>query len=184
MSMQKILIVFFIVFLILLILVFPFKTRFMAHANLLDLKCFYSIKVWIVKVLYGKIVWENEKFKIFNQNALFGGVYDDKEKQITKQLLKKIDIKKIELFFTGGISENSFSSAILCGSVVSLVETIYGYFSQIYEDVKMYKDIEPTFGNDNFELTIDLVASISIFQIIISLIKAHKEVKKLKEIRG
>ena len=181
MGMQKILIVFFIGFLFLSILVFPFKIRFMGHANLLELKCFYSVKIWLFKILCGKAVWEDGQLKVSNDNSIFDGAYDKKVKILVGELVKKINIKKVELFFTGGFSENSFSSAIVCGSVLSLVETVYGYLSLIYEDVKMYKDIEPTFDNDNLELTVDLVASISIFQILIANIKAFKQLKKIKE---
>lgn len=175
------LIVFFILFLQLLILVFPFKTRIMAHINFLDLKCFYSVKIWIIKVLCGMAKFENEKINILNAHTIFSGKYDDNFKENAKEILKRLDVKQVELFFTGGFSENSFSSAMLCGSVLSFVETIYAYLSLKYENVKMYKDIEPTFKEDNFELTLDFVASISIFKVIVSGIISNRKIKKLKE---
>ena len=181
MSMQNVLIVFFVASLLVLILVFPFKSRIMAHINFLDLKCFYSVKVWVIKILCGKAVIENEHFNIENEDTIFSGKYDKNFKATAFEILKKIDIRKVELFFTGGFSENSFSSAIMCGSVLSIVETLYAHLSMIYDDVKMYKDIEPTFEEDNLELTLDFVASISIFQLVVSIIKAKKQLKKLEE---
>ena len=175
------LIVFFIATLLVLILVFPFKTRIMAHINFLELKCFYSIKIWLIKVLCGMVNFENEKLNVQNVDTIFNGKYDDNFKENAKEIIKRLDVKKVELFFTGGFSENSFSSAMLCGSVLSIVETIYAYLSLKYENVKMYKDIEPTFKEDNFELTLDFVASISIFNIIVSGIKSSKKLKNLKE---
>ena len=70
---------------------------------------------------------------------------------------------------------------MICGTMLSIVETIYANLSLLYEDVKMYKDIEPTFKEDNFELTIDFVASISVVKLLISVFKSKKELKKLRE---
>ena len=179
--MQKVLIVFFIVFFVILVLVFPFKTRAMAHVNLLELKCFYSVKIWIIKILCGMANFENERLNVFNDKTIFSGEYDDKLKAFSKEVLKHISVKKVELFFTGGAKDNSFSSAMICGTMLSIVETIYANLSLLYEDVKMYKDIEPTFKEDNFELTIDFVASISVVKLLISVFKSKKELKKLRE---
>ena len=179
--MQKVLIVFFIVFFVILVLVFPFKTRAMAHVNLLELKCFYSVKIWIVKILCGMANFENERLNVFNDKTIFSVEYDDKLKAFSKEVLKHISVKKVELFFTGGAKDNSFSSAMICGTMLSIVETIYANLSLLYEDVKMYKDIEPTFKEDNFELTIDFVASISVVKLLISVFKSKKELKKLRE---
>lgn len=181
MSMQKVLIVFFILSLIVLILVFPFKARIMAHVNFLDLKCFYSVKIWLIKILCGMAKFENDKLNVLNADTIFNGKYDDNFKENAKEIVKRLDVKKVELFFTGGFSDNSFSSAMLCGSVLSIIETLYAYLSLKYENVKMYKDIEPTFKENNFELTLDFVASISIFNIIVSNIKSNKKLKNLKE---
>ena len=172
--MQKVLIVFFIVFFVILVLVFPFKTRAMAHVNLLELKCFYSVKIWIVKILCGMANFENERLNVFNDKTIFSGEYDDKLKAFSKEVLKHISVKKVELFFTGGAKDNSFSSAMICGTMLLIVETIYANLSLLYEDVKMYKDIEPTFKEDNFELTIDVVASISVVNLLISVFKSKK----------
>ena len=179
--MQKVLIVFFIVFFVIMVLVFPFKTRAMAHINFLELKCFYSVKIWIVKILCGMANLENDRLNVFNEKTLFSGDFDEKFKTFAKMVLEKIDVKKVELYFSGGFVDNSFSSAIVCGSVLSIVESIYGYLSLKYGDVKMYKDIEPTFKEDNLELTIDFVASISVIGLIIAGIKSKRELKKLKE---
>ena len=178
--MQNVLIVFFIASFVLMILVFPFKTRIMAHINFLEYKCFYSAKIWIIKILCGKASIENEEVKIENENTIFSGKYDKNFKTTAFEILKRINVKKVELFFTGGFSENSFSSAIMCGSVLSFVETLYAHLSMTYDDVKMYKDIEPTFKEDNLELTLDFVASISVIQLIVAVIKAKKQLKNLE----
>jgi hypothetical protein len=181
--MKKILIVFFILTFVLLVLIFPFKTRFMCHLNVLKIKGFYSAKIWRIRFLCGKI-YANENGEIITENSadMLSKNYNKTYfKFLVKELAKSVDIKKIELFFTGGFAENSFSSAILCGSVSSSVQTLYSILTQKYDCVKLYEDIFPTFNHDNLEVTFDVVLSISFLKIILSIIKANFANNKLKE---
>ncbi len=180
--MKSMLIVFFILLLIILLLIFPFKTRIMCHVNLLEMKGFYSVKVWKIKFLCGKIYISNSgELEVENQANMIGEEYNKSfAKQLAKQILTRLNVKKMELFFTGGFSNNSFSSAILCGTMSSFIQTGYSLLSQKYNNVKLYEDIYPTFNHDNLELTFDIVLSISILKILISVFKANR----LKEIQN
>lgn len=171
--MRNLLIVFFTIILFLLIIVLPIKTRFMAHFNLLAMKGFYSIKVLFFRILCGKIYIEGGKVKVSNLADAISGSYTSPFMQaFAKKLLSKLDIKKMEIFFTGGFAENSFSSAMVCGSVSSMVRTLYSVLSQRYENVKLYENVSTTFGENNLELTFDIVITLSIFQIISSAVSA------------
>ncbi len=183
MSMKSLLIVFFIFSLIVLIMVFPFKTRFMCHINLLDLKGFYSVKVWRIRFLCGKVYVDSDGELMMENSAdmLSKNYKNTYFKSLIKELIKRVDIKKMEIFFTGGFAQNSFSSAMLCGSVSSGVRSLYSVLSQKYDNVKLYEDISPTFSYDNLELTFDIVLSISMIKIIISIIKANIANNKIKE---
>ena len=180
--MKTMLIVFFIISLIVLLFVFPFKLRLMGHINLIEKKGYYSFKAWRIKLICG-MIWYDEiekKLKIKNVNNIIKNKYKDEElKLFTLNILKTIDVKKVELFFSGGFNNNSFSSAMVCGGARLIVDCIYSFLSQNYDDVKLFEDIVPTFNNDSFELTFDFVASISIYQIIWSSIKS--KIKVLKE---
>lgn len=183
--MRNLLIVFFVICLVFLIAIFPFKTRIMGHINLIEMKCYYSIKSWILKLLCGKIVVDDGKLEMTNEETLLTGSYNSEFlKLVTKEILSKIDVKKVEIFFTGGFKENSFSSAIMCGTILSFVQTMFGYLSLKYDDVKMYEDINPTFDETNLELTIDLVVSISLWRILWCFLKAGNKSKKVKEIEN
>lgn len=114
-------------------------------------------------------------------NFMDGKINEDFMKNLIKEFISTIDVKKVELFFTGGISDNSFSSAIICGSISSMVETIYSYFSQKYDNVKLYKDVIPTFNENNLELTFDIVISISLLGIFLSILRALVKTKNKKE---
>ena len=183
--MRDILIVFFIISFIFLILITPFKIRTMVHFNLFEKKCFYCVKVWIIKLLCGKSVLENSEIKVTNQNTFITDKYDSKLiKMFSLEVLSKLDVKKVEMFFTGGINEDSFSSAMMCGSILSIIEVIYGVLSLKYINVKMYKDITPTFDEDNFEFTGDIVVSISLIKLAMTMLSVKNKYKKLKECKN
>ena len=173
--MKNILIVFFIVCFFIMILVFPFKVRCMGHFNILKLIGFYSLKIMNLKLINGRILFEDGKFEIQNSvNRIEDGLSSSFSQNFTKQILSKIDIKKVELFFSGGIADNSFSSAIICGTVSAFIMSVYSIFSQKYENVKLYEDVDAKFGENNFEITFDIVVSISFISLIISALKANK----------
>ena len=62
-----------------------------------------------------------------------------------------------------------------------IYNSIYGFLSQKYEDIKMYEDVKTTFNESNFEVTFDAVVSVSLFQIFVSIFKAGLLKKKFKE---
>ena len=95
------LIVFFVASLILLLLVFPFKARLMGHFNLIEIKGFYSFKIWRIKLLCGRgYLDEKNKLVIENTNNAIKDRYKDEfMKKLSVKLLTEIDVKKVELFF-------------------------------------------------------------------------------------
>lgn len=183
---RNLLIVFFVALFFILIFLFPFKVRFMAHINLLKKKGFYSAKVLGIRVICGQIYISKDN-EIIMENSI--DIMNNKfsknfVKEFVKAFLNKMDIKKIELFFVGGITNDSFASAMLCGTITSLVNTIYSILSQRYDNVKLYEDIKPSFNKLQFELTFDFVIRISIFNIILSIFKALIANNKFKEIEN
>ena len=127
-------------------------------------------------------VGQNGKIKVDNSNNLISGEINKTFlKQFIKELLSRIDVKKTEIFFTGGLEDDSYASAIMCGTISSLVKTGYSVLSQKYKNVKMYEDISPTYHETNLELTFDVVISLSFIQFLISAIKANSYKKKFEE---
>lgn len=176
------LIVFFVLMLIILLMVFPFKVRFMSHFNILKMKGYYSIKILFIRLLCGMIYTANGKLYVSNlADAITPRYTSPFMKKFVREILSRVDVKKIEIFFTGGFAGDSFSSAILCGSITSAIQTFYSYLSQKYEKVKLYEDVSPTFDKDNLEFTCDIALSISIIQILIAIFASALKVKKAKE---
>ena len=90
----------------------------MGHFNIFELKGYYCFKVLFFKFLNGRITMQNDGLKMENSVNFMDGYYNGNFlKELSKQIIKRIDIKKIEVFFTGGVSNDSFTSAIMCGSV-------------------------------------------------------------------
>ena len=186
--MKELLIVFFIINVIIMAMAFPFKTRMMFHTNLLNAKGFYSFKIMKIRLLTGRFyIDKGEGFTIENSVDIFSGnINKPFVKNLIKEMGKKVDIKKVELFFTGGFKEDSYSSAIMCGFVSSAVQTIYSMIYEKFEDVKLYEDVNVTFDEDNVDLTFDIVIKISLIAILKSIFKANKltkqEVEKWKNL--
>lgn len=178
--MKELLIVFFIFTVIIMAMAFPFKTRMMFHTNLLNAKGFYSFKIMKVRLLTGRFYIDNgDGFTIENSADIFSkNINKPFVKNLIKEMCKKVDIKKVELFFTGGFKEDSYSSAIMCGAVSSAVQTIYSMIYEKFEDVKLYEDVNVTFDSDNIDLTFDIVIKISLIAILKSIFKANKLTKQ------
>ena len=177
--MKELLIVFFIVTLIIMAMAFPFKTRLMTHINLLSTKGFYSFKVMRVKLLTGRFYLDNDSgFQVENSNDLVSQNYNKPfVKKLTKEFLKRIDIKKVEMYFSGGLKNDAYSSAIICGAVSSTIQSFYSFLSEKFDNVKLYEDVEVLFDENSLEVTADIVISISLISILISIFKANKKNK-------
>ena len=177
--MKELLIVFFIFTVIIMAMAFPFKTRMMFHTNLLNAKGFYSFKIMKIRLLTGRFyIDRGDGFVVENTVDLFSGnINKPFVRHLIKEMIKKVDVKKVEVFFTGGFKEDSYSSAIMCGTVSSAVQMIYSMIYEKFEDVKLYENISVTFDSDNIDLTFDIVIKISLIAILKSIFKANKHIK-------
>lgn len=178
--MKELLIVFFIITVIIMAMAFPFKTRMMFHTNLLDAKGFYSFKIMKIKLLTGRFYIDNNNgFTVENSADLLSENFNKPfVKNLSKEILKRLDVRKVEMFFTGGFKENSYYSAIMCGLVSSIIQTIYSVLYEKYDDVKLYEDVDVTFNDDNIDFTFDIVIKISLIAILKSILKANKLTKQ------
>lgn len=178
--MKELLIVFFIITVIIMAMAFPFKTRMMFHTNLLDAKGFYSFKIMKIKLLTGRFYIDNNNgFTVENSADLLSENFNKPfVKNLSKEILKRLDVRKVEMFFTGGFKENSYYSAIMCGLVSSIIQTIYSVLYEKYNDVKLYEDVDVTFNDDNIDFTFDIVIKISLIAILKSILRANKLTKQ------
>ena len=178
--MKELLIVFFIFTVIIMAMAFPFKTRMMFHTNLLNAKGFYSFKIMKIRLLTRRFfIDKKEGFTIENSVDIFSqNINKPFVRNLIKEMTKRVDVKKVELFFTGGFKEDAYSSAIMCGFVSSAAQVIYSMIYEKFEDAKLYEDVSVTFDEDNVDLTFDIVIKISLIAILKSIFKANKTVKQ------
>lgn len=178
--MKELLIVFFIITVIIMAMAFPFKTRMMFHTNLLDAKGFYSFKIMKIKLLTGRFyIDRGTGLTVENSADLLSENFNKPfVKNLSKEILKRLDVRKVEMFFTGGFKENSYYSAIMCGFVSSIIQTIYSVLYEKYDDVRLFEDVDVTFNENNIDFTFDIVIKISLIAILKSILKANKLTKQ------
>ena len=122
---------------------------------------------------------------MMNEDSFLTKSYkNDFVKLMGREVLSEMEIRKVDIYFSGGFKEDSFSSALMCGFVISIVESVYGFLSLKFDDVKMFKDIKPTFEENNLEFSFDLVISISLWRIVGCFFSAGKKIKDLKELKN
>ena len=184
--MRNLLIVFLVLTLIFMLLFCPFKIRLMSHFNMLKKKGFYSLKVLKIKLLCGRAYLNKNNQLVVENSINIMKSHKSKDFILTfaKNFVSKINVKKIEIFFTGGMQNDSYSSAILCGVMSASVETLYSVLSQKYDNVHLYEDIPPTFNTGSFELTLDVVIQINLVGLMVSLVKASLSGDKFKEMKN
>ena len=69
----------------------------MGHVNLIDLKCYYSLKTWLIKLLCGKIEFVNGKLEVKNEEI---PVIKPKDKKKSKKV-EVVEEKETENTNTG-----------------------------------------------------------------------------------
>lgn len=174
---------------VVLIVIYPFKLKAVFHINVLEDLCFLAIKVFDIKLFCAR-------FTITKEGKFDMDKFNKKKKKKKKDplllssyfmcLAKMLHFKKLELFFTGGSSENAYYVSMLCGYVNAISSALYAVLLNKYKHIKIYSDIDPDYGQDRLELSASVVISFSLLDMIISVICAYKCYfqKKLKEKRS
>ena len=164
-----------------LLLIFPFRLRFLGHLNLINNICIYSIKVLFIKILVGRLkLTINNGIEIENQ---VNNIPDNKSPHFTnilvKCIVKKIEIDKLKIFMGFGIEDNAFASAMVAGSFNAVASVLIGVVLEYNPYAKITRAIVPEYNKNFCEATIVTSFKISLLSIIISYFKA-KNIYKLK----
>ena len=180
-------VVFFIIATILFvicIIVYPFKMKGAVHINIVENIGFAVVKVFNIRLFSGrlkmtsggKLSLEKEKNKKKN----------NKNKTLKHHyflsLMKKVEVKKAELFFNGGTERDVYLVSIVSGYINVFVTSIFAVFMNKYKHMKTFISVEPDFERDRLELTASGVISFSLLDMFLSFI--HGVYYMLKERRG
>lgn len=178
--MKQLLIGFLIFLLVLLLLALPFKIKVKFFGDAVNMACFYSIKVAFIKLFCGKAYIEDNKFIMQNTHNLFmqSSEISPKEIEIIKQIVSSLKITRTEFYFTGGIDNDAYSTAMLCGNVYASTSAVVAYLITKNPFINIYLDVDTSFNRSALDLAVSAIVEISILDIIFALIIALKKYKE------
>lgn len=169
--MKIYLVVFLAVILFLVLLAYPIKAVAKVHVNLVNLKAFYCIKVLFIKILCGTTYIEDNRLIIQNShNLLYNMQNTPKQMIIIKNIVKRISVAKMQIYFCGGIKNNAYQTAILCGYMQAITSALFGFLITKNNYINIFQDIDPQYNKDALDITIKCVLEISMLDIIGALI--------------
>lgn len=169
----------------LIIVSYPFKIRGAFHVNVLKDVGFIVIKLFWFKLFCAR-------FKISSDGKLLVEEIKKRKRKPNKMLLmyyfscliKKIDVKKIELYFTGGSDSDAHYVSMLCGCISSISAAVFSVLINKYRKIKIYNNIEPNFSDNKLETTMAFAVRFSLLNVMSSLLCAYKSYfKKKKELK-
>ena len=167
-------VVFFIALILLVvsIVIYPFKMKGAVHVNVVENIGFAVVRVFNIRLFSGRL-----------KMASGGKVSLEKEKNKKKKnknkglsrhyflsLIKKVVVKKAELFFNGGAENNAHLVSMVSGYVNVFVSSIFAVFMNKYNHMKTFISIEPEYEKERLELTALGVISFSLLDMFLSFI--------------
>lgn len=178
--MRIALVVFLVLILVYIVLALPFPIKFKCHVNGIKLLSFYSIKFWFFKVLCGKAYIEDNKFIMQNtHNHIYSNDKNAIKQQVfLKSIIKRISVHRAELYFTGGMQDDAYVSAMLCGYVQVISSALISVIITKNPFVNIFQDIDPTFNKDNLDFSAKILLEISILDILIAKHNANRRFKE------
>lgn len=177
--MKIYLVVFLCVLLLFVLLAYPIKAVAKVHINAINLKAFYSIKVLFIKLLCGTTYIEDNRLIIQNSHNFLYNMKDTKKQMvITKNIVKRISVSKLQIYFCGGIKNNAYQTAIICGYAHGISSALISYLITKNNYINIYQDIDPQYNKDALDLTLKCVLEISLLDVFAALIDSKAKYKE------
>lgn len=181
---------FFILLALLLVLVLPLKFNVYLNLNVLKNRGYIKLKLFSIKFLYFKLKYKNKKI-ILNNIKTTKEINLDINKQnidfmneLQAQLVKRLYLKNLKLYLNVGVKENPFANAMLGASLevlLSIVSSIIKFHKPTADvNYKICTYYEKNIGIIN----IDFAISISITNLIISLLRSKLIIKRKEQIKN
>lgn len=181
---------FFILLGIFLILILPLKFNVDLNLNALKNRGFIKLKLFSIKFLYYKLKYKEKKIILSNVkttkeiNLEINKQNIDFMNELQTQLVKRLYLKNLKVYLNVGVKENPFASAMLGAGF----EILLSILSSVVKFHKPTADVNYkicTYYEKNIGiLNIDFAISISITNLIISLIKAKSIIKKKEQLKN
>ncbi len=173
--MKATLLIVFIVLFVVLLLVYPFKIKGAFHFNAIEDVGFVVLKVFVIKLVC-------MRFRFNNKGGLELKKYKKKKKKkkpVTllgsyfMSLAKKLDVKKIQFFFSSGVPDNAYLVCMVNGAVETISASMFAVLLNKYKHLKIFSDVDPVFNENKLEVTASVVVSFCLLDMLLSVIHAY-----------
>lgn len=165
-----------IIFLFMLsVITYPLKMVCAIHVDVVNMIGFAVVSVYSFKLLNIKCEMTKGKIKITKKHKRKKKNDKSFSKCYLKNLVNKLEIKKMDLFFDAGEVDNVKLVSILCGSISSIFAILISVLLNKFQDMKVFKCINPHYDKQIFELSGRLVLNFTLIDVVLSFISALKE---------
>ena len=180
--MNNILLILFIMFFVISVVIYPLKMKGAIHINVLENLGFAVVKVFNIRLFNarfkmakdGHVSMEKEKNKKKKKNKTLSQFY-------FMSLAKKVDVKKAEIFFVAGSSQDAFIVSVVNGFVNVVSTCVFTTLMNKYKSMKTLVCVEPDYEKEGLEITASGVISFSLFDMLLSVIYSVIHYLKVKE---
>ena len=178
--MKCIFLIVLIVLFVALVLIYPFKLKGALHADLVNNVAFVVIKVFDIKLHSSKVQISDGKIKIDKKKKK--NKHKDKKLHhyYFMSLIKKVNVKKLEVMLDVGFKNNPYLTSMLCGGISLLISCLSVIILELYGSNRVFESVQPHYDYNIFELSGELVVSFTLLDMFISIISAIINKRKEK----
>lgn len=181
---------FFIIVGLFLILILPLKFKVNLNVNVLQNRGLIKLKIFMFKIFNYKLKYKNKKIILSNIkttkeiNLEINKKNIDFANELQRQLLKRLYLKKLKIFLNVGVKENPFAGAIL-GSGFDILLSIMSSIIKFHKPTANVNYKICTYYKKNIGIiNIEFAISISITNLIVSLLKAKSIINKKEHLKN
>lgn len=175
-SMKTFFLILFIILIVLLVISYPLKVRCGFHVNLLLNVGYISFNLAFIRLLA-------ERFKINNKLEFEGEKErNSKHKKLLtsyiNNLTRRVDVKKLDLFFDVGVKDEACFVSLFCGYINSIVIGLFAALLSKYKNLDIYLKTNPYFNKESLEATGEMIVTFNLIDVVVSLLKAINNTKR------
>ena len=153
----------------------PFKLSAKAYANILTLTSFFGVYLFEkIGLFFGKISFEREGVYFTNKKGLSKRIYiklpNKKQRHKGDNMLSVLREKRLRICFHGGVEEDEYRTALLCGSVISGAAAVSGFINEEYQ-AAISTNVLKTSKEDLLAVTLEFYSITSVAKLISGLLK-------------
>ena len=180
-------VLFIILLVIIIILIVPIQLKIHFKYDVLRNRGFFELKLWIFNLKFYRFKFKNGQILLKNRKETkqidieINMENVDYVNELQKQLFRRLYLKYFKVFLTIGSDKNASGVAMLGGVANTLLAVLKAYVKTHKPTSDFAYRVYPQFDQSNGVVTLRTSFSISITNILISLIRAKIILNKKKE---